>query len=423
MAEVSVVMSVYNGDRYLREAVDSILNQTFADFEFIIVDDGSTDSTSEILAGYATQDPRIMLVRNHENIGQTKSLNEGLARAQGEYIARQDADDVSLPERLSAQVAFLQENLDVGLVGSAYDLIDAEGDLLCTVHPPCAPDEVGRTLPERNCICHGSALYRRQCLRFVGLYRELFAPAEDYDLWLRIAERFRVANLSDVLYRYRFTPDSLSIRQIELQLARDRLAKELSRMRRRYGQEGVYLDEHSTISLDNLPAPEPRALARRYLWYAYLFYLSGDEESARAHFASAIATDVSLLSDTPEVSKWLLGQAQAIAEQTQSYEVGARFISTLLTGPQGSAVPLNRLAAKTLGAFHVAAAFESYAQAKMGLVRRHLVLAVRHDRQWLRNKGVLSIGLESLIGRRAARLTRSLVATCQRDRVMQNVRS
>jgi len=423
MAEVSVVMSVYNGDRYLREAVDSILNQAFTDFEFIIVDDGSTDSTSEILAGYATQDPRIMLVRNHENIGQTKSLNEGLARAQGEYIARQDADDVSLPERLSAQVAFLQENLDVGLVGSAYDLIDAEGDLLCTVHPPCAPDELSSTLPEENCICGASVLFRARCMDSVGLYREQVGPVEDYDLWLRIAERFRVANLANILYRVRFRPDSICVRQLELQTACLKLVKDLARMRRRHGQERVPLDEDGILSLGSLPTPEPRTLARRYLWHAYLFYLLGDEESAKAHFASAIAADVSLSSNNFELSNRLLGRAQAITEQTQSHEAGARFISTLLTGPQGSAVPLNRLAAKTLGAFHVAAASESYAQAKMGLVRRHLVLAVRHDRQWLRNKGVLSIGLESLIGRRAARLTRSLVATCQRDRVMQNVRS
>ena len=102
--KVSVVMSAYNGERYLREAVESILNQTFNDFEFIIIDDGSTNSTGQILSSYAAQDPRIVLIRNRENIGLTKSLNKGLALARGEYIARMDADDVSLPNRFSEQV-------------------------------------------------------------------------------------------------------------------------------------------------------------------------------------------------------------------------------------------------------------------------------------------------------------------------------
>lgn len=420
MAKVSVLMSVYSDDRYLREAVDSILNQTFTDFEFIIVDDGSTDSTCEILAGYVIQDPRIVLIRNQENIGQTKSLNKGLARAQGEYIARQDADDVSMPERLSAQVAFLKDNPDVGLLGSAYHIIDAEGHLLYTVQPPCAPDEVGRTLPEWNCICHGAALYRRQCLTSVGLYRELFAPTEDYDLWLRIAERFRVANLSDVLYRYRIRPGSLSIRQPELQLARARLARDLSRRRQRYGQERVPLDEDGVLSLDSLPAPEPRALARRYLWYACLFYLSGDEDAAIAHFASATAADASLGDDGSPLSDWLLRHAITIASQTGSYGAGARFISTVLSDSHGSIARLHRLEKKTLGRFHVAAAFEGYAEGDMRLVRRHLAAALYHDRQWSRNTGVLSIGLEGLVGRRAAGLARRVVGAWRRHGTVDN---
>lgn len=206
-------------------------------------------------------------------------------------------------------------------------------------------------------------------------------------------------------------------------MAYERLVKNLSQMRRQYGQERVCLDEDGTLSPDDCPPPEPRTLARRYLWHAYLFYLSGDEESARAHFASAIATDVALSSDSLEISRWLLGRAQAITEQTQSHEAGARFITSLLAGPQESTIALNRLAAKTLGAFHLAATFENYAQGEMGLVRRHLAAALCHDRQWLRNRGVLSIGLESLMGRRAARLARRVVDAWQRDRRVENAQS
>jgi len=114
--KISVIMSVYNGEKYLREAIESILNQTFRDFEFIIINDGSTDKTSEILSSY--NDPRIVIINNKRNIGLTKSLNKGLKMVKGEYIARQDADDVSLPERLERMVNFLDMNRDVGLLGS-----------------------------------------------------------------------------------------------------------------------------------------------------------------------------------------------------------------------------------------------------------------------------------------------------------------
>ncbi len=127
---VSVLMSVYNGERFLRDSVESILGQTFTDFEFLILDDGSTDSTCEILEEYANKDARIVLVRNDRNLGLTRSLNKGLRLVRGEYLARQDADDISLPKRLEMQVKFLDAHPEVGVVGSALEIIDENGNTI-----------------------------------------------------------------------------------------------------------------------------------------------------------------------------------------------------------------------------------------------------------------------------------------------------
>ncbi|HEY9660554.1 MAG TPA: glycosyltransferase, partial [Allocoleopsis sp.] len=125
--QISVLMAVYNGSRYVAEAIESILNQTFTDFEFLIIEDGSTDNTVQILQDYANRDPRIKLIQNEQNIGLTKSLNKGLKLAQGKYIARQDADDVSLPHRFEQQIAVFAQNPAAVLVSCSLELIDATG--------------------------------------------------------------------------------------------------------------------------------------------------------------------------------------------------------------------------------------------------------------------------------------------------------
>ena len=164
--KVSVVMSVYNGERYLREAVESILNQTFIDFEFVIIDDGSTDDTLGILERYT--DPRIRLVKNGRNIGLTESLNRGIRLARGKYVARQDADDISLPERLSSQLLFLDKHRGIGLVGTSFDIIDSSGRLCEQVILPTDNETLQELLWVRNCFCHGSVMMRKEYLDALG---------------------------------------------------------------------------------------------------------------------------------------------------------------------------------------------------------------------------------------------------------------
>ena len=165
---LTVLMSVYNGSRFLREAIESILNQTFYDFEFIIINDGSTDRTAEILATY--QDKRIRIVRNSDNIGLTKSLNEGLKLARGKYIARQDADDISLPKRLERQISYLEAQPDIALLGTWANSIDERGKILWEMRPPSDPSLLRWSMLFNNNMIHSSVMFNAAKAMDIGGY-------------------------------------------------------------------------------------------------------------------------------------------------------------------------------------------------------------------------------------------------------------
>ncbi len=208
---VSVVMCVYNGERYLDEAIDSILRQSMEDFEFVIVDDGSTDGTGEILRRYAAAEDRVRVVtRPHEGI--IGAANHGCGLARGRYIARMDADDVAVPDRLEKEVAFLEAHPNVAVVGGAIQMINDSGVTLETITLPQGDQEIKDLLLRENAMAHVAAVFRRDVLNAVGGYRGAFAQAEDYDLWLRVADCHELANLPDVVMHCRTRPDSVSVR-------------------------------------------------------------------------------------------------------------------------------------------------------------------------------------------------------------------
>jgi glycosyltransferase involved in cell wall biosynthesis len=216
---ISVVMSVYNGERYVPEAVESILAQTFADFEFILIDDGSTDGSKALLQGYAKLDPRVRLI-SRPNEGLTKTLNEALGLARGEFVARMDADDVSLPMRFEKQAAFLHANPDCVCVGARVLRVDPYGSPLSESDHRLAHEEIDRQLMEEGlgwAITHPVAMMRRDAVATVGGYREQFSTSQDLDLWLRLAEVGRLANLPDVLLKYRYHPQSAGFTKFEEQ--------------------------------------------------------------------------------------------------------------------------------------------------------------------------------------------------------------
>jgi len=214
--KISVVMSVYNGEKYLREAIDSILNQTFGDFEFIIVDDGSTDKTAEIIDEYAKKDLRVKIIKNKNNIGLTKSLNKAIQETKGEYIARMDADDISSPERFDEQLTFIENHPEIGAVGCWYYLIDKNNKLIKKVRPPVKFYKIKKAILNSTPIIHPAAMIRKISLEKINYYDESFKYAQDRDLLFRILNFYQLGVVPKYLLKYRYTKQSISLqREIE----------------------------------------------------------------------------------------------------------------------------------------------------------------------------------------------------------------
>ncbi len=201
-------MPVYNGENYLSEAILSILNQTFSAFEYLIIDDGSTDNTWEILNSFF--DHRIRIEKNKQNIGITKTLNRGLQLARGNYIARMDADDIFFPERLQRQKTFLDENVNIAMVGSWIEKIDKAGRKIETITFPIDPYLLSWRLLHTNTFVHSAVMFRKDAVLCIGGYSENYKYAEDYDLWSRLSTRWEIANLPIVLVKWRSWKGGLS---------------------------------------------------------------------------------------------------------------------------------------------------------------------------------------------------------------------
>ena len=206
---VSVILPAYNAAAYIRDAIDSVLTQTFIDFELLIVDDGSTDSTREITRSY--DDPRIRLIASDRNVGLTASLNHALAQARGEFVARQDADDVSEPDRLDVQLTFLRHRPHIALVGSWFTVIDTHGHPVRRVTLPTGDLGLRWAMWFSCPFVHSAMMWRRLPVQnSVGGYDERFVYAQDYELWIRVVAHFRAATVPAYLLRYREHESSMT---------------------------------------------------------------------------------------------------------------------------------------------------------------------------------------------------------------------
>jgi glycosyltransferase involved in cell wall biosynthesis len=197
-------MPVCNAEQYLTESIESILSQTLSDFEFVIIDDGSTDRSPEILEEYARRDARIRLIRR-ENLGLNTTLSELIGLARGELLARMDADDIALPQRFERQVAFLGAHPEVVVVGSRIAVIDPDGDELMEMCHEESHEEIDRAnlMCKGGTISHPAVMMRASAVRGIGGYRTNFYFSADTDLWLRIAEVGRLHNIQEILLKYR----------------------------------------------------------------------------------------------------------------------------------------------------------------------------------------------------------------------------
>ncbi len=287
---ISVLMGVYNEEAYLEKAIDSILGQTFEDFEFLIVDDNSTDQSPTIVESY--KDDRIQLIRNDTNQGLTASLNRALDRAKGTYVARQDADDISEPWRFERQVSFLERNDDVALVGTGAYLIDSDDNVVDKRIGYCTP--TFEDFLEKSHLVHGSILARRSVLKDLGGYDEFFRYGQDYDLWLRLSKHHKISNIPKPLYRHRIHDKGVYFSRKDESAMYDRIACDLvtnqidSEMLEDLDRRGV-LKYYDVLSAQRR-ATFHRDLATRYLRYGHTEPAREECRRAREHEPYSVQT-------------------------------------------------------------------------------------------------------------------------------------
>lgn len=207
----SVLLPVHNGVPAVRVAIESILAQSQPDFEFLIVDDGSTDRSADIIREYARRDPRIRPVFHSENMGLCHTLNEGLELARTNLVARMDHDDESLPDRLRLQVGYMEGQPEIAVAGTYVYHMGRHPNRDRLVRLPSSHHEIVKVLPVENCIYHPSVILRRDAILRLGGYRPQLGNAEDYDLWLRASRIYRLANLEVPLLRYRLSAEGLTL--------------------------------------------------------------------------------------------------------------------------------------------------------------------------------------------------------------------
>jgi glycosyltransferase involved in cell wall biosynthesis len=285
---VSVVLPVRNAETTIAEALNSVLAQTFTDFEMIVVEDGSIDTTASKVRDAAARDPRVHVVSGGGN-GITAALNRGIAAARGHYIARQDGDDRSLPTRFERQVHCLDQRPRLCAVGTASVTIDDAGveiGRLPTRHGAAAVrDGVRGGLVSP---CHGSMMIRRECLSAVGGYRGAFRAAQDYDLWSRLLERWDIDNIDEPLYHWRLSPGSVYCAQRHTQIMFGGVARTFAVERARYGSDSYALFEEMVDDLEGFADRYHLGGLLHATWGNLLLRGLDDARAANRHLSKAV---------------------------------------------------------------------------------------------------------------------------------------
>jgi glycosyltransferase involved in cell wall biosynthesis len=292
-------MTVYNGERFLAQAIESILNQTYKDFELVVIDDDSSDKTCSILEEYERLDDRVRYFRQN-HLGLVASRNNGCRLARGEYIACMDADDIAIVDRIEKQVAFLDGHPVVAVLGGAMVHIDEKGvPTGVIVRNPTRDRAIKRALLSASCLAQPTVMMRKDAFDTANGYRSAFLVAEDYDLWLRMAERFELANLPDCVLYYRIHPQQLSLCHLEQQVMCTAAAQAAAKARRRSGRDPIdqvhHVTRHILAELGVSAETLRFALVRSYIrWAAYMLH-SGDKQTTHQILSVACEMDSSCL--------------------------------------------------------------------------------------------------------------------------------
>ena len=276
---ISVIMPVYNAQRYLKEAIESVLNQTYPHFEFIIVDDGSTDRTLELLQQYEKKDSRISII-NRPNTGIVGALNDGIRAAQGDFIARMDADDIALPDRFSRQLERIQSDPDLVILGTNFCFIDASGNIVKSGNVPRDHEGIDENILKGNggAIIHPTAMMRKDILMNVGGYREEAQFTEDLDLYHRLSRVGRMANLDEVLFKYRIHFNSVNATRFMI-----RQKTFFWVMKEAYNARGLAFNENSIDS----KLEEPRSRSKNHRDWAITSFEFGSRLVPLKHALAA----------------------------------------------------------------------------------------------------------------------------------------
>lgn len=216
---ISVIMSVYNAEVYVVEAIKSILNQSFSDFEFLIIDDCSNDDSINILNLYAQKDARIRIFANKENLGLTKNLNKLIQISNGEFMARMDADDISLSERFNEQIKHFENHPDIDIIGTFSENISNDGTVIGKRKVPVTHEEIRKLLPKLNPLSHPTVMFRTSALKRIGGYDERYKTSQDFHLWYKaIGNGLKLMNIPSVLFQYRMDNDYASRKSFQYRM-------------------------------------------------------------------------------------------------------------------------------------------------------------------------------------------------------------
>ncbi len=280
---ISVVMPVYNAKRYLKEAIESVLNQTYPHFEFIIVDDGSTDKSLDILKQYKNKDPRIRII-SRSNTGIVGALNDGIEAAQGEFIARMDADDIALPARFNRQLELMNSDPNLVILGTNFYFIDKSGNIVKSGNVPREHDKIVENILKGNggAIIHPTAMIRKDILMKVGGYREEAQFTEDLDLYHRLSRVGEMANLDEVLFKYRIHFNSVNATRF---MTRQKTF--LWVMKEAYTARGMVFNENTINSKLN----EPQSRSNNHRDWAITSFEFGSRLVPLKHALVACAID------------------------------------------------------------------------------------------------------------------------------------
>jgi hypothetical protein len=343
---VSVVMVVCNVERFLSEAIESILGQTFREFEFVIVDFGSADNTKAIVSNWAAKDTRIKF-HTIPPCGLGKARNASCSLAQGKYVAVMDADDVALGDRLAWQLSFMEQNAEVGAVGGGVEWITATGKSVLTTCYPTDNRDIQAALLEHCPVWHPTALIRKDAFEAAGGYRPAFAPAEDYDLFLRIAEHFQIANLNEVVLKYRIHPHQLSLHRRKHQ-SLCCLAARASALSRRRGQ-GDPVNSLEEITPEVVAALGVSEITQKAtLVREYLSWLRGILKAGEYSTALSAATEILQSPDRECADRWAIADMRFLVagiywRQKRYWRSVTTACHAVLARPIVLARPLKRL--------------------------------------------------------------------------------